>query len=124
MIKIGNNDYNLFFIDSNVISELVFNGNIDQQTFFSYILNNQEIICFSIQNVLGIKNGYKERWESFVDIFSKFPCAITKPYGIIISEEVEIIKNIRKEIYPLFNHFSYLGKNSSYHFQDWIEKII
>lgn len=124
MRNIGSGQYNLLLIDSNVISEIVHNGSVESSSFFNYSLKNDTIVCFSFYNVLEIRNGHHERWESFLDIFSKFPCAILKPFWQIILDELELYENESDELYPIFNHFSLLGKNSSYHFRTWVEKIL
>ena len=124
MRKIGSKEYNLLLIDSNVISEIVYNGNIVSSDFFNYALENNTVVCFSFYNVLELKNGYTERWEKFLDIFSKSPCAIAKPFWQIILEELEIYDNRVKDIYPLFNHFSLLGKGPSYNFKIWISEVL
>ncbi|WP_195971631.1 hypothetical protein [Enterococcus gallinarum] len=128
MRTIGNRRYNLLFIDSNVISEIVHNGNINSSDFFNYSLENNAIVCFSFYNILEIRNGYKERWEKFLEFFSMFPCAVIKPYWQIILDEVDSYDKesgeLYHELYPIFNHFSALGKNSTYHFKKWIDEVL
>ncbi|WP_167630699.1 hypothetical protein, partial [Listeria valentina] len=124
MKTIGSEQYNLLLIDSNVISEIVYNGNIESSSFFNYSLENNAIICFSFYNVLEVRNGYQDRWERFLDIFSKFPCAILKPFWQILLDELEFYDSESGELYPIFNHFSLLENNSIYHFKTWIEEVL
>ncbi|MGF2054038.1 hypothetical protein [Vagococcus fluvialis] len=124
MVKINENEYKLVLIDSNVISEIIYNGNIDSPTFFNYIIENQAVICFTFYNVLEIKNGYNERWDKFVKIFSMYPCVILKPFWSITFDEIDMFKNKKTGIYPIFNHFSMLGKDDSYNFKKWIDEVL
>ncbi|ECP1911570.1 hypothetical protein FYN87_04385 [Listeria monocytogenes] len=120
----GSAKYNLLLIDSNVISEIVHNGKVNSADFFKYAIENKTIVCFSFYNVMEIRNGHYERWGKFLDIFSKYPCAILKPFWQIIIEEIELYNNDSDELYPIFNHFSLLGRDSSYHFKTWIEEVL
>lgn len=119
-----NSKYNLLLIDSNVISEIVHNGNINSSAFFNYAIENKTVVCFSFYNVFEIRNGYHERWEKFLNIFSQYPCTILKPFWQIILDEIKLDGSESDEVYPIFNHFSLLGKDSSYHFKTWIEEVL
>ena len=88
------------------------------------MIENQGVICFTFYNVLEIKNGYEERWDNFLEIFSLCPCAILKPFWSITFDEIEMFNNKTSNIYPIFTHFSILGKDDSYHFKKWIEEVL
>lgn len=53
-----------------------------------------------------------------------FPCAVLKPYWQIIVDEVDSYDKESDELYPIFNHFSALGKDSTYHFKKWIDEVL
>lgn len=118
MHEINGNKYRLFILDTNFISELLLDQTVDAKKFLNYSLENKLILCFSFYNVMEIKKGYTERWKKFLDVFSMMPCVILRPYWMIIEEESTGNAN------PIFNHFSMLGKDSSYHFEAWINEVL
>ena len=79
-----NTKLKLIYLDTNAISEFISNTNnftINLEKKFSTC--NCEL-CFNMNNIIELKNGYIERYNNFLNIFSSIPCIIFKFYPNII----------------------------------------
>ncbi len=88
-----NTKIKLIYLDTNAISEFISNTNnftINLEKKFSTC--NCEL-CFNMNNIIELKNGYIERYNNFLNIFSSIPCIIFKFYPNIIREELNYAIN-------------------------------
>ena len=91
-IKLINEEYKLVFLDTNALSELISNNNFSDN-LLKYLNGFNFEFCFSINSVLELKSGRKERYDSFFKMFSMNPCIVFKLYPDIIKYEAQKNKN-------------------------------
>lgn len=89
---VENTVYKLLYLDTNALSNFVentkdFRVNLERKCCKQ--LDNNYILCFNINSIIELKKGCKERYDSFIQIFSHIPCLLFMLYPEIIKEEVE-----------------------------------
>lgn len=94
MISLNNKEYKLLFLDTNAIREITNNHNSCGKVFFEkFFLNETKYIpCFSIYNIIELK-PWTDKYEIFLDFFSKTPCILISPYRLLLEQEEIAYKN-------------------------------
>lgn len=126
-VIINGNEYKFLYLDTNAISELVYNKNNIFRNIMIRFLSSNYVITFSIYNVLELKNGYSERYMKFLEVFSKIPCIMFLTYKDIVKEEVEVHNGKQHDITQI--SYSFVPEMSSnaysieYCLNIWIDKL-
>jgi hypothetical protein len=111
MMILNNKQYDLVFLDTNVLREIVLNNhnirNNFKQKFFTDSKCN--IPCFSLYNVLEIK-PYKDIYRKFLKFFSNMPCLLLYPYKLIVEQEYKSHINNRKFEFDNTVSYAFLPK--------------
>jgi hypothetical protein len=127
MIKLGQNDYKLLFMDTNVLREVVTNTNYKGKSFFEKFYAShkpQYIICFSILNIIELK-PYADIYKKFMEFFTDIPCLLLYPQKIIIQEEYDAYKHKRSfDIKKIICYaFSPLKNDKDENFESFLNKL-
>ena len=78
----------LIYLDTNALSNFISNTKNFRINLINFLKDNNFEICFNINNVMELRQGYPERYDSFLEIFSNNPCLLFRLYPDIIKEEV------------------------------------
>ncbi len=130
MFKFPNgSEYRLLLVDTNILSNIVKNRNNEKELFTTFIKEHTFAPCFSFQSILEIKNssnnGNTILFDNFLDCFSQFPCISLFPYRMLTNQEIKHTLNGEKiDISKCMNAFSVFGKDDSYNFELWCDKIL
>lgn len=125
-MKIGENNYKVILLDTNIIREIVLNNNGCVYGFLKNFLSSEikYVPCFSIYNVIELK-PYKDIYEKFLDFFSIIPCLMLFPYKNIL--EAEFLASLNNKPITINNQianaFIPVGDCSSYNIKDFLSKL-
>ena len=100
MINIKNNYYKLWFLDTNIISEMIKNKKTIFKNSISEFNLRKIILCFSIYTLFEL---YKKEklFEEFITYFCKLPFFLIKNYNQLLTDEISS--------YPKINDYSDFG---------------
>ena len=105
-------DYKLCLIDTNIISEVVKNPEVEGKGFIKLFPPNCYAPCISFFSLLELKRR-KDLFQKFISFFSEYPCFLLKPHKLILDEERKARGDVSL-VQPLQNAFSFLGSESSF----------
>lgn len=123
-------EYQLLLLDTNVLSNIVKNKNHEFENLIQRFLCNNYVLCFSFQSIIEIRKsslgGREELYKSFIELFSNVPCLMVYPYRQITNQEIEnfILRKSSIDFNKALNAFSPLGKDDSYIFDKWVDRVI
>jgi len=124
---IGQHEYKLLLLDTNIIREIILNKYQSGEGFIGKFINGSLTYapCFSIYNVVEIM-PYDDIFQNFLDYFSILPCLMFFPTKIIVTEEFSAFIQNRNFIISgqVANAYTPIIKNSSYHFRSFIESML
>ncbi|MFI3202428.1 MAG: hypothetical protein R3Y54_13075 [Eubacteriales bacterium] len=108
------------------------NKNGEFENFNMKFIANKYVPCFSFQSIIELRksslNGRAELYESFIELFSVFPCMMLYPYRQITQQEIAIaLSNVDKKAVDMndaMNAFTPLGKDNTYDFSIWENKMV
>jgi hypothetical protein len=115
------NTYNLCLLDTNALSEIIKHPKVEGRGFVERFAPNSFAPCFTVYNLIELRRK-KFIFKAFVDFFSKYPCFLLKPYQMILNDEKKSCGNL-STVSPLMNAFSQLGPDSSYDFNNFVDKL-
>lgn len=106
-MRIGNNDYSLVLLDTNLFSRL----SIDPRTYLEalnrLVGNRMVLLCFSPYSLYELRRA-PAIYAAFLDVFDVYPCAILKSEEMIFQDE-RASYDSGESINPLLFGFSFLN---------------
>lgn len=91
MSNICGEKWNLVFLDTNAISNLISNYKNFGKNLLNKFNGENVYYVFSIYNMIEISNGDLSRFEKFKDIFSSIKCFMFWEYQDILKEEYNML---------------------------------
>ncbi len=123
-MRIGNTDYKLLYLDTNILRELALNNNDMQRKFLQrfFIDNSGYAPCYSIYNVIELK-PYNDIYEKFITFFDMIPSLMIFPYKIILEKEHQCAMNGTKFEFTneMINAFSPAGRLEGHNIRKYFD---
>lgn len=91
-IELNGSLYKLCLVDTNAISEMVKHPSREFRNFIDRMLPRKFLPCFSVFSVLELRQR-QDIYESFLELFSVYPCLVLKSHYQMIQEEVRNYPN-------------------------------
>ena len=122
MSNVCGEDFNLIFLDTNALSNLISNYKNFLNNLLKKFPSENIYYIFSIYNVLEISNGDISRFESLKKIFSNNKCLMFLTYQDILQEEKRFYDDNKFEYENI--SFSFVPNyKKEYSFEWFIEEI-
>lgn len=113
--------YKYCLLDTNIISEIVKNPEIEGKGFLTRFPSAAYVPCMSAYSLIELRrNG--PVYTSFIEMFSIIPFFITKTLNVILEEEFKTYST-DKNINPVQVPITALSKDSQLHLKNALEKI-
>ena len=120
-MKIGEGEYRLCLLDTNIYSELA----KDAPRYFAGLRavlgESGWLLCFSPYSLYELR-AKPAVYEKFVDIFDVFPCAVLKNEGQLFEAEQEAYLT-RDEVDPLLVGFSFFNKEKGTNLRSLLTRV-
>jgi hypothetical protein len=113
MVKVGDRNYKLCFIDTCIISELLKNKETFGKKVFPRFIEEQRLFCYSLKNIEELKYC-EDIFNEFFKYCSVVPTFILKDNLMLTDEEVANYDNENFIIDPILMHFNMLKGDDYY----------
>jgi len=113
--------YKLCLLDTNALSEIVKYPTVEGRGYIEHFPPTDYVPCFTVYNLVELRRN-SDIFQKFIKFFSIYPSFITKPFQIILNEEVNTggrasVNNILHTAFTLF------GTSASSHLQAFIDEL-
>lgn len=112
--------YKLCLLDTNALSEIVKYPTVEGRGYIELYPPTDYIPCFTVYNLVELRRN-TEIFQKFIKFFSIYPSFITKPFQIVLDEEIK--SEGRASVNNILSYaFTSFGSNAS-NFQSFIEDL-
>lgn len=113
--------YNLCLLDTNAISEILKNNELEGKNFIERFPPTDFAPCFSFYNLIELRRS-KNIYQKFLTFFSDYPVFLVKIQSMIFNDEI-LNYNNDLDVNVLFNAFTPSGENDSYNLRQFIDTL-
>ena len=106
-MRIGNNDYSLVLLDTNLFSRISVEPRTYLEALKRLVGDRLALLCFSPYSLFELRHA-PAIYAAFLDVFDLYPCAILKNEGMLFEDERASYYS-GQSIDPLLFGFSFLN---------------
>ena len=113
--------YRLLLLDTNALSEVVKRPDVERLGLLTIVASEPAAPCFTPYSLAELYDA-PDVFEAFIDLFSQVPAFVTKPWTMIVEEELELYGS-EDVPQPMLNAFSPLGPDPSYDLRALLQRL-
>lgn len=113
--------YRLALLDTNALSEIVKRPRVEGAAFVQLFISDAIVPCFTPYSLAEL-HAAEPLFAAFLEFFGIIPIVVTKPWELILDEEVRGYDGLA-DVQPILNAFTPFGPDDSYDLRSLVERV-